>query len=321
CEVTAIDINPVAWFILKCTLEYPWRLAGQRRPLPTFALQSPSFVAEYQKGRSRGGPRARRPQGTQAALPLGEDADLAWHVRAWGHWVLERARADLERFYPTIGGQPTVAYLWARTVECKACRATLPLLKTRWLCRKEKKRVLLTMQPNADRTGVVFGVQSDVPRVPGSAAERGEHDRRLGAGTMSRSGATCPCCGAIMTMEDIRFRGRAGQLGAVMTAVVVQGERGKQYRLPTAEELRAAQEAEGHVAAVFADIPFGLPDEPLPPKEALGIRVPLYGLDCWHKLFTPRQLLLLGSLVRHTRAAREAMRERGYSQEWRHAIE
>jgi adenine-specific DNA methylase len=23
CEVTAIDINPVAWFILKCTREYP----------------------------------------------------------------------------------------------------------------------------------------------------------------------------------------------------------------------------------------------------------------------------------------------------------
>ncbi len=29
CEVTAVDINPVAWFILKCTLEYPQRLANQ----------------------------------------------------------------------------------------------------------------------------------------------------------------------------------------------------------------------------------------------------------------------------------------------------
>ncbi len=28
CEATAIDINPVAWFILKCTLEYPQKLAG-----------------------------------------------------------------------------------------------------------------------------------------------------------------------------------------------------------------------------------------------------------------------------------------------------
>ncbi|GIX23838.1 MAG: hypothetical protein KatS3mg122_1069 [Caldimonas sp.] len=39
CEVTAIDINPVAWFILKCTLEYPQKLAGQKRRLPDFALR------------------------------------------------------------------------------------------------------------------------------------------------------------------------------------------------------------------------------------------------------------------------------------------
>src|SRR5688572_3982090 len=31
CEVTAVDINPVAWFLLKCTLEYPQKLAGQTR--------------------------------------------------------------------------------------------------------------------------------------------------------------------------------------------------------------------------------------------------------------------------------------------------
>ena len=55
--------------------------------------------------------------------------------------------------------KPPVAYLWARTVTCKQCRATLPLLKTRWLCKKPRKRVLLTMEPNADQTGVVFGVQ------------------------------------------------------------------------------------------------------------------------------------------------------------------
>ena len=39
CEATAIDINPVAWFILKCTLEYPQKLAGQKLPLPGFRPQ------------------------------------------------------------------------------------------------------------------------------------------------------------------------------------------------------------------------------------------------------------------------------------------
>ncbi|MDP2992267.1 MAG: DUF1156 domain-containing protein, partial [Deltaproteobacteria bacterium] len=32
CEVTASDINPVAWFLLKCTLDYPSRFAGKKWP-------------------------------------------------------------------------------------------------------------------------------------------------------------------------------------------------------------------------------------------------------------------------------------------------
>jgi putative DNA methylase len=75
--------------------------------------------------------------------------------------------------------KPTVAYLWARTVTCKNCRATVPLLKTRWLCKKANKRVLLTMEPNVDRTGVVFGVDSNVPAKGGNAAQRREHDKRI----------------------------------------------------------------------------------------------------------------------------------------------
>ena len=194
CEVTAIDINPVAWFILKCTLEYPQKLAGQHRPLPKFALESPEFMEGFFKGTGKLTKKQleRNLQAVQAKLFPPPDVDLAWHVRAWGWWVLQRAKADLERFYPVVDGKPTVAYLWARTVTCKNCRATVPLLKTRWLCKKDNKRVLLTMEPKADGTGVSFGVQTDVPVVGGNSAQRREHDKRIGAGTMSRSGATCP---------------------------------------------------------------------------------------------------------------------------------
>src|SRR5262249_43196510 len=152
------------------------------------------------------------------------DVDLAWHVRAWGWWVLERARADLERFYPIVDGRPAVAYLWARTVACKNCRATIPLLKTRWLRKKGNRRVVLTMESNADRTGVVFGVEGDVPEVGGNATQRREHDKKVGGGTMTKSGVTCPCCGTpSMKMEDLRVEGQSGRLGLVMTVVVTEG--------------------------------------------------------------------------------------------------
>ena len=205
--------------------------------------------------------------------------------------------------------KPTVAYLWARTVTCKQCRATLPLLKTQWLCKKSRKRVLLTMEPNADQTGVVFNVQNDVPYNGGNAAQRREHDKRIGAGTMSRTGATCPCCGTIMTMEDIRLEGRAGRLNATMTAVVVDGGRkkGKEYRLPTDHELAMAEVTEEQLEAMYADIPFGLPNEQTP-KAGIGasraFSVDGYGFDTWRKLFTNRQLTSLAVFLKTTKATK-----------------
>ena len=219
CDVTAMDINPVAWFILKCTLEYPQKLAGQTRSLPEFALEDGEFMEAFLKAKGFKGASLRtflerlgHGDGGDIQLDLLQqddpilEADLAWHVRAWGRWVLAKARTELAAYYPTYAGfeplkldeeyeprpirllevddagvpqvdplnaefddaylkdprnprwiaKPTVAYLWARTVTCKQCRATLPLLKTRWLCKKDRKRVLLTMEPKADQTGVVL---------------------------------------------------------------------------------------------------------------------------------------------------------------------
>ena len=386
CDVTAMDINPVAWFILKCTLEYPQKLAGQTRPLPEFALEDGEFMEAFLKAKGFKGASLRtflerlgHGDGGDIQLDLLQqddpilEANLAWHVRAWGRWVLAKARTELAAYYPTYAeyeplkpdeeyeprpmqllevddagvpqvdplnaefddaylknprnprwiAKPTVAYLWARTVTCKQCRATLPLLKTRWLCKKDRKRVLLTMEPKADQTGVVFGVQSDVPHNGGNAAQRREHDKRIGAGTMSRTGATCPCCGAITTMEDIRFEGRAGRLGAVMTAVVVDGPKGKgkEYRLPTDHERAVAEVTEEQLEALYADIPFGLPEEQTP-KAGIGasraFSVDGYGFDTWRKLFTDRQLLALGRFVLILRRLMQDLDD--WPESWREAL-
>ena len=384
CDVTAMDINPVAWFILKCTLDYPQRLVGQTRALPAFALEDREFVEAFLKAKGLKGASLRTflerlGHGDGGAAELGLfsnheamfEADLAWHVRAWGRWVLARARKELAPYYPTYAefeplvrgkgfdplptrvvevdedgcpqfdslnaefdaayvkdprnprwiAKPTVAYLWARTVTCKRCRTTLPLLKTRWLCKKDRKRMLLTIKTTAKQAGVVFGVETDVPQHGGNAAQRREHDRRIGAGTMSRTGAACPCCTAIMTMEDLRLEGRAGRLGAVMAAVVVDGLKGKEYRLPTERERSMAEVSEEQLQGVFAEIPYGLPEEPTPKAGSGASRafsVDGYGFDTWRKLFTSRQLLALGAVVRALRKMRNELFD--YPPEWTESL-
>ena len=174
------------------------------------------------------------------------------------------------------------------------------------------------MTANADDSGVAFGVECNVPRGEGNAARRREHDRRVGAGTMSRSGVQCPLCQAIMTMQDLRLDGRARRLGEVMTAVVVDGPHGKEYRLPTELELQAARVEEAELDTIYAEIPFGLPDEPTPSEENLGMRVPRYGFDQWRTLFTNRQLLALGTFVQEIRRLPETMA--AWPEAWREAV-
>ena len=48
-KTTAVDINPVAGFILKCTLDYPRRLAGTTLPLPDFVRGNRDFMKAFPK--------------------------------------------------------------------------------------------------------------------------------------------------------------------------------------------------------------------------------------------------------------------------------
>lgn len=378
CEVTAADLNPVAWFILKCTLEYPQKQVGQTRPLPEFILGDREYMEEFLK-KVKGlkgaklsktlealghGARAGDQQqdemdfeGAAASAGISLEADLAWQVRAWGRKVLAEARKELAHLYPTyadwqplISGQPfepqptqliepdqdgladasklnaelteeylhnkrnprwiakpVVAYLWGRTVTCKNCRATVPLLKTTWVCKTETKRIRLLVEPRPDRTGVTFSLEYNVAERGGNAAQKRENDKKLGAGTMSRAGAQCQCCPAIMKTEDIRYEGTNGRLGQIMTTVVVEGPNGKEYRLPTELELDVAKLAEEKVNEAYGDIPFGVPGEPTPkcgPGASRAFSVDQYGLSAWRNLFTQRQLVALARLMAAIRRMR-----------------
>ena len=180
--------------------------------------------------------------------------------------------------------------------------------------------MLLTMESKADQTGVVFGVQSEMPQNGGNAAQRREHDKRIGAGTMSRTGATCPCCPAITTMADISFEGRAGRLGAIMTAVVVDGPKGKEYRLPTDHERVVAEVTEEQLQAFYADIPFGLPEEPIIEDAKRNTWCVQYGKTSWWRLFTNRQLISLAVFLKTTRMTRQIVWPIDNSEDWLESV-
>lgn len=72
CEVVANDLSPVAWFVLKCTLEYPQRLAGQRAALPPHAIRDPGFAKAFLKAQGLKGARLEEAATRMTAIGRGE---------------------------------------------------------------------------------------------------------------------------------------------------------------------------------------------------------------------------------------------------------
>ena len=309
CEVTASDYNPVAWFLLKCTLEYPQRLAEKTHPLPDLDLDE---KPDMKKG------------------------DLTDHVRLWGQWVLENARKELTQYYPIIDGKPTVAYLWARTIPCQdpQCGATVPLLKTLWVCKKAEKTLkdtpehrnrpdFLRLKETKNQTKVVINGKRALKLCPDPETKRvrfeiitPENVLDVGTATMSGSTAICPFCGSQQPNDYIKRCGHEDKLKAQMTAVVYQAEYGKEYHPPTKDEVRTAEISTEALKAIADEIPYGTPDEAMPGPETLGFSIPLYGFKKWSDVFSTRQLLALMTFVKWTRTAQDNMVTLGYSAEW-----
>ena len=316
CEVTANDYNPVAWFILKCTLEYPQRFTGKTYQLPDLNLND---------------------------MPDLGNGNLADHVRLWGQWVLENARSDLAPYYPVIDKKPTVAYLWARTIPCQdpKCGGTIPLLKTLWVCTKAEKTLpdtpenrkrpdFLRFKKTKNLTKVIINGKRALKLCKDPKTKRVHFEivtpkaaEDVGKPTMSGSTATCPFCCSQQPNDYIKRCGREGKLNEQMTTVVYQETYGKEYRPPTKEQLKAAEISAETLESIANQIPNAIPDEPLPSKKrhrAVGSQLPDYGFKTWSNLFSPRQLLALITFVKWTRAAQKEMKSVGYSREWREAI-
>ena len=302
CEVEASDLNPVAVLILRGTVEYPQKF-GQpdSRPVPDYIRRAPG-------------------NGSQSSFTDGDLTEayrrnpLATDVRYWGTWMLERAREELDEFYPPDpDGRVPVAYLWSRTIPCPNCDAEMPLIHQYWLARKPNRRVALHPDVDQDTKQVNFTVEEG-PQMTGNPAQA----------TTNRGDTRCLVCGQVVKAAQVHNAGRKGQMGARLTAVVSVGKdgRGKTYREPNQFDEGVFRSAERRLSTRSASTPDGLPTVPNEPLayHPQYMLVREYGLDEWGKLFTARQLLALTTLVRHVGEAYAEMLKHGLDAEYARAV-
>jgi len=291
CETHAVEYNPVAVLILKCTLEYPQKYGKPKDTKNEWGLN------------------------TQTKNPLLED------VKKWGEWVLEEAKKEIGKFYPADeDGSIPVGYIWARTIPCQnpACMAEIPLMRQFWLAKKNNKKVAL--YPYVEGKEVKF-------KIVGDGYEKMPEGFDPSKGTVSRAIATCPVCGYTVDDKTTRKLFQEGKARERMVAVVLHkpGTTGKRYRLATKKDLEVFREAEKYMEEKRQKLmdEWGIdpvPDEELPPKETLGFRVQRYGMTKWGDLFNSRQKLALITFTEKVRLAYQKMIEEGYDEEYAKAV-
>ena len=134
-------------------------------------------------------------------------SELAEELRKVGGEIKRKAERELAGFYPKDpDGATPIVYLWARTVRCEApnCGAEIPLMRSFWLCKKEKRKRALRHR--------IVRFQGKLPRVEFEVFEpKTEHE--VHGGTVTQAKATCLCCCVVLPPERVRVatRGAAGR--------------------------------------------------------------------------------------------------------------
>jgi putative DNA methylase len=241
---------------------------------------------------------------------------LIEEVQKWGRWMAEAAEKELRAVYPADdGGRQPVAYLWARTIQCEgpACGMRVPLLKSGWVAKRGGRLVAVRLRPIPKERRVEFELET-----PRSASE-------ARPGTISGAHVLCPACGFTTKKDRVRaqLRERHGGVDdAVLYCVALAsvGGDGRTFRLPTDDERTISTKVRDALTKCASDVP----DEPIPQERVWKnnpIRVHLYGVDRWSRLFTPRQRLLMATYCRLAREASSKVLESTRSPELAAAVE
>ena len=264
------DLNPVAVMIGKAMIEIP----------PKFKDREPVHPGTRDRNHYR---NAEGP---------------AEDVKHYGEWMREQAFERIGHLYPQVdlpkahgGGKATViAWIWSRTVPSPDPAfgdVQVPIASSFLLSSKAGKEARI--EPIVDKAAktISYRIRKGGTREEIATARKGT---KAGRGAHFR----CLLSDTAITPNYVKAKGKAGEMGQTLIAIVAEGKRGRVYVEPRGD----------HAQLALSTKPKWKPQTSLP-NDPRNFWTVDYGLTTFGDLFTDRQLVALNTfsdLVHEARA-------------------
>ncbi len=246
CDAVAVDYNPVACLIMRCTMEYPLKYNAVNRD-GQFKLYS--------------------------------------DVKIYTDRIFSSLKERLGRFYPAYKGKEVKAYIHAWAVKCPYCGKETPIVGNWWLSSKD---------------GVYLGYQVEGDRITYSV-KRGEAPE----GNMKQGSATCLFCTQKIKNDHIVEDISKNEREHLLALYLGKGA----FAAADDDQKRALEDARRYLREHLPELAGFIPTESIA-DDNRSLWAYKY-LKQWHRIFNPRQLLVLASLACEIKKAVEEIRARG----------
>jgi adenine-specific DNA methylase len=275
CRSFGNDINPVAHIIERGSAEFPQRYGKPIRYSET----------EF-----------RRIYGEEGVSMLAEKGipffngfvlipnRLAWDVEFYAKRILRETEKEVGWMYPADeNGNKPIAFYWVRTAKCSnpSCGAEVPMLKGFDLVHTNSKQ--LHLEPTIDGNSISFSI------VQGRSVNK--------TGWNNRGNITCPCCGNITSVSQVKEQSKQHGLTPRLIATIYETPNGKSYGLPTKEQESIVRKQLDGVTR---------PIEAMQRNSNGGDTFP-WGFTKWGDLFTDRQLFMLQHFIEQINRIKEEL--------------
>ncbi len=232
--------------------------------------------------------------------PIQFDLSFVNKTKKWGAELRKRFNKHLQHLYPKKGIIEPHCYIFARTVPCPDTQFDTPLVPDWHLLKpKETTKVRIVAEPLVDKAQGTWSVRiRELGRGAGKLPEAPKPTYSKGKGISLFTGRQIPA-------DYIKAKAQAGEMRSALYAVAVKTADGLEFQPPEDIDVLALREAERELQKRQ---PGWLKNNILPTEEYPQIssdeRPRLYGMPRWIDMFSPRQLLCMGTLVEELRALR-----------------